>query len=258
MGIFGGGGGSSNKEAGIARRDEQRRQERIRAGTGRIDAIFDGGKYLEQVTPTNHLFDTSRGDYVDINGKRIKNPIKKFDEENVFTKERAPGQFGDAFYKGRRQSYIDYATPQLDQQHDDANRELTFSLARSGNLQSSARADLASRLQQKYELNKQNIKDQGLSYETQARSAVEDARANLITTLSATGDVEGAANAAIARSKALSQPAAYSPLTQLFTDFTGTLGTQYAQDRSAALGGTTAGGGVSLNPISSGAVKVTR
>jgi len=147
------------------------------------------------------------------------------------------GQFNDEFYSGQRQNYIDYATPQLQDQYSDAEKELAFSLARGGNLNSSARAAKAADLQQLYDLNSQKVADDALSYETQARTGVEDARSNLITTLNATGDAEQAASSALARSTALSKPTAYSPLSQLFADFTNTLGVQAAQERAAAASG---------------------
>lgn len=150
--------------------------------------------------------------------------------------DTTPG-FNDEFFAGRKQAFTDYAAPQLDDQYADAQRELTFALARGGNLNSSARGQQAADLQKMYDLNKQQVADQALSYETSARNSVEDARANLIATLNATGDAEGAANAARARATALSQPAAYSPIGQLFSDFTNTLGVQAAQERSYAAGG---------------------
>lgn len=145
--------------------------------------------------------------------------------------------FNNDFFDARKQAYLDYADPQLQDQYNDANRQLTFSLARSGLLDSSARGEKLGDLQKLYDTQKQAIADKALSYETGARNSVEDARANLIQTLNATGDAEGAANSALARSQALSQPDAYSPLGQLFTDFTNGLGIQAAQERSQAAGG---------------------
>jgi hypothetical protein len=142
--------------------------------------------------------------------------------------------FDDNFFSGRRQAYIDYASPQLEEQYGDAQKQLTYALTRSGNLDSSMRADKSAELQKMYDLNKQKIADDALSYETQSRNAVEDARSNLIATLNATGDAQGAANAALARSQALSQAPAYNPLSQLFTDFTAGLGTQAAMERAEA------------------------
>lgn len=146
-------------------------------------------------------------------------------------------QFDNGFFDAQRQAAVDYATPQLEDQYAKAGRELTFSLARSGNLDSSTRGAKTADLQQLYDVNKQKVADDALAGATQARNAVEDARSGLIATLNATGDATGAANSALARSSALSQPAAYSPLGQLFTDFTAGLGVQAAQERAAAASG---------------------
>lgn len=142
------------------------------------------------------------------------------------------GQFTDDYFDNRRQSFLDYASPQVEDQYAKAQKELTYALARGGLTNSSARAQKAGELQQLYDLNKQQIADEALSHATQARNSVEDARSNLIATLNATGDAEGAASSAINRASALSQPAAYSPLAQLFADFTAGLGTQAALERA--------------------------
>lgn len=144
------------------------------------------------------------------------------------------GGFGDDFFGKRRQAYIDYASPQLEDQFGDANKELTFSLDRSGLLNSSVRGEKSAELTKLFDINKQKVADDALSYETQARNSVEDARAGLISTLNATGDAEGAANAAIARATALSQPTAFSPISNLFADFTAGLGSQAAIERANA------------------------
>jgi hypothetical protein len=152
----------------------------------------------------------------------------------LFGGTETQGGFNDDFFNKRRQSYIDYAMPQLESQADDARKELTFSLARSGNLESSTRGQKLGTLQKLYDTQAQNVADQGLSYATQARNSVEDARSNLIATLNATGDAQGASQAALSRAAILSQPAAYSPLGQLFTDFTSGLGSQAAMERAEA------------------------
>lgn len=171
---------------------------------------------------------------------------KKTDEEQfadmmksgkLYSGTATEGGFGDDYFNKLRQNYIDYATPQLEKQYGDASKELTFALARGGNLDSSVRGDKAGELQQLYDLNKQQVADQALSYEGEARNSVEDARSNLIATLNATGDAQGAASSAIARASALSKPAAYSPLSQLFADFTAGLGTQAALERANYYGG---------------------
>lgn len=164
--------------------------------------------------------------------------------------------FGDNFFNSRKQAYIDYANPQLEDQYGKTQKELTFALDRAGLLDSSVRGQKTGELQQLYDTNKQQIADQALAYEGQTRNSIEDARGNLISTLNATGDAEGAASAALARSQALSQPTAYSPLSNLFVDFTSALGTQYALDRANSATNRNAAA-PTLFPQRSSAVKVT-
>jgi hypothetical protein len=229
---------SGSNEAAQARADEQRRQDRIRGGTNAINAIFDGGTYRPIVDPTGGPIDWSSGNYYDVNGNRLTGRAKQFDSEVVFGDEvTKPGQFTEDFFNQRRQSFIDYAKPQVDQQYGDAQKELTFALARGGLLDSSVRGQKSGELQRMFDLESQNVADQALAYETQARTGVEDARQNLIATLNATGDTQGAINSALARSTALSQSPAYSPLGQLFSDFTANLGVSAAQDRAASMSG---------------------
>ena len=155
----------------------------------------------------------------------------------VRRRETDAGAFGEDFFNKRRQAFIDYATPQLESQRGDAARELTFALDRSGNLDSSSRADQGRRVGKLYDLNRQDIADKGQEYANTARTNIEDARSDLIKTLNATGDAQGAASGAINRAAALSAPDTYSPLTQLFADFTAGLGTQAALERAEALSG---------------------
>jgi hypothetical protein len=152
------------------------------------------------------------------------------------------GQFNDQFFDARKQAFLDYARPQLEDQFGDAQKQLTFALARGGNLDSSVRGQKAAELQKQFDLNQQQIADKALSSSTESRNAVEDARSNLVATLNATGDAQGAANSAMTRASALSQPTAFSPLTQLFADFTQGLGQQAALERADSLFGRGVGG----------------
>lgn len=146
-------------------------------------------------------------------------------------------QFSPEYFDKQRDAYVDYAAPQLKDQRADANKELIFAMDRGGQLDGSARATLAGELQKKYDLQRQKIRDDALGFRTTAMNNVEDARSGLIATLNATGDAQGAASSALSRASALSQPAAYSPLANLFADFTSTLGTQAAAERAYSYGG---------------------
>lgn len=264
----GGGGknGGSNKEAAQARADEEDRQKSIRGGTARINGIFDGvganplaaGSTIDPSATyydaNGAVFDPS-GRMAKLGGNKGGNPLSGDQgggndadlRRQALAAAAGEGQlfggrsggFNDDFFAGRRNAFLDYANPQLQQQYGDAQKQLTFSLARSGNLDSSARAQQEAKLGDLYSQRSREIGDQALQQETTARNAVEDARGNLITTLNATGDAEGAANSAIARASALSQQPAFDPIGNLFVDFTSTLGQQAAQERAEAISGGT-------------------
>lgn len=146
------------------------------------------------------------------------------------------GQFNDDYFGGLRDSYVNFARPQLDDQMGDARKQLTFALARSGNLDSSTRGEQSADLQKTYDLNLQDIADRGREFETTARDNVEQARGDLVSQLQLTGDNTGAANAALSRAKALSTPPPFSPIGQLFQDSTAMLSQQAAFERAYAAG----------------------
>lgn len=166
------------------------------------------------------------------------------------------GQFNDDFYGARKQSYLDYAMPQLKDQYDDATKQLIFSLDRAGLTDSSMRAEKLSELQKLYDTNTRAVADTGLNYENNARNNVESARSGLISQLNSTADVAGAINSANSRAAALSASDSYSPLGQLFATFTSALGSKMAADRTAALtGGST--GSTNLFGTNNSAVKTS-
>lgn len=146
-------------------------------------------------------------------------------------------QFNDDFYSGRRQGFLDYANPQLDDQYADTRKQLTYWLDGRGLLDSSIRAQKEAELQKKYDLNKRSVTDQALEYENTSRNQVSDARSGLIRDLQATGDASGAQQAAVNRATALSAQPTFSPLASLFGDFTGALATQASLERGEAYSG---------------------
>lgn len=145
-------------------------------------------------------------------------------------------QFTPEFFNGLRTRYLDYAVPQLQNQYGDASNELKFAMARGGITDSSISAQKGGRLDELNALRAREIADAAQGHSTRARTNVEDARTNLITTLNATGDADQAASSAINRASTLSQPAEYNPLSSLFADFTATLGSQAALERASAMG----------------------
>lgn len=155
-------------------------------------------------------------------------------------------QFNDDFFNKQGQSYLDYALPTLNDQYANTQKELAFSLARSGLTDSSTRAAKEAELSKVFDTNKQGIYDKAAEYASNARSSIEGARSDLIQTLNTTGDATGAINSALARAAALSQPPAYSPLGQMFGDFSSTLSQAAAQAKSNAYGGSGGSSGANI------------
>ena len=145
------------------------------------------------------------------------------------------GQFDDSFYAKRRNDALNYFNPQLEDQYAKAKRDLTFSLDSAGTTNSSIRAQKESELAQLYDTNRRQVADQAMTMANNARSNVESARGELVSSLNASGDSEQASRSAIARAGALSAADGYSPIGQLFSTFTGALGQQAAVERAYAL-----------------------
>lgn len=158
--------------------------------------------------------------------------------EGLYTsRTQSEGAFGDAFFDGQRQRFVDYAMPQLEDQKREADKKLLFAMDRSGNTESSARAGLSGELEKRAGLQRQQVLDEGQNFANTTRTNVENARNDLVSMLNVTGDAQGAANSAMARAAALSRPTGFSPIGNLFADLTGGLATQAAAERAGAFGG---------------------
>lgn len=164
-------------------------------------------------------------------------------------------QFTPDFFNTQRQAYVDYARPQLDEQYARTGRDLTYSLTRSGNLDSSTRGEQFGQLQRTYDTGSRAISDQANNYANQTRDAVEQARSSLISNLNSTGDAAQAVNSATNRARALSATPGFSPLGDMFSTFTNYLAQNSAAERLRSLGFPTTG--VSIFGPSRNAVSVT-
>lgn len=146
-------------------------------------------------------------------------------------------QFNDDFFTGRQNAFTEYYAPQLDNQFSDARKQLTYSLARSGTLDSSMRAEKEAELQKEYDDNSRAISDKALAYSNETRGNVEASRADLVNMLNSTGDVRGSVNSALSRANTLSAPDAFSSLGPMFANFTAGLAHQAALERASTLSG---------------------
>jgi hypothetical protein len=133
------------------------------------------------------------------------------------------GQFDDNFFNSRAKSYTDYALPQLDTQYQDTLRNLTASLARSGNLSSSLRGETFAKAQREYDTQKLALADRGQQYANDARSAIERARSELFSTNASLADPGSIRTLAQQRAQAAVPSQSFSPLATMLTDLASTV-----------------------------------
>jgi len=148
--------------------------------------------------------------------------------QNIF------GGFNDDFYNQRGQAFIDYAQPQLDQQYEDAVKNLTFALSRNGRLDSSVAGEQRAKLQQDYDKQKAGLIDKGMNYANDARSAVERSRGDLVSLNSNLANPATIANEAQNRLSSLQAMPSFEPLAPLFVNAGESLGTQADLERRSA------------------------
>lgn len=136
--------------------------------------------------------------------------------------------FNDDFYKQRETDYTDFYMPQVEQQGRDAGDQLTYSLARGGNLDSSTGAKQAANLTGKINEARGSVAEGAFGASAAARGDVENNRSDLIRMLEGGGNIANAANTAQSRAMQMTRPPPYSPLTDLFSNFTGQLANSVA------------------------------
>lgn len=134
-------------------------------------------------------------------------------------------QFDDGFFNSREQAYKDYAMPQLEDQWGKTNKQLTYALSRTGNLNSGVAGEQLGDATREYERQKQALTDKARAYSNEARGDVERNRSDLVSQLNAIADPEAAATGAVARAKLLNAVPAFQPVGDLFTKLTDGLAT---------------------------------
>jgi hypothetical protein len=127
------------------------------------------------------------------------------------------GGFDDAFYNKYKQAVLDYYMPQVGKQYKDAGDELTYRLARSGNITSSAGNTATADLAEQNALNQANVRNQADTAAGDLRTQVASEENKAVSQLYATENPEVAANTALSsvRDISLKQPD-LSPLSGIF------------------------------------------
>jgi hypothetical protein len=140
--------------------------------------------------------------------------------------DAAMAGYDDDFYAGQAQNYIDYATPQIEDQYTDAMGSLIRALSRSGMSQSSVAAKRKADLQEKLNNAQVDAARQGEAFANDTRSALAGVKNSLISQNQSLADPTLIASMAANQSNAASQLPSYNPVAQIFADATAGLATQ--------------------------------
>jgi hypothetical protein len=150
--------------------------------------------------------------------------------------------FDDNFFNQRRDAFMGYYQPQLEDRFKDAREQLTFGLARAGTLRSSAAADKQTRLGQDYELQRAGIASKADADVGQLRSRVNAEKSALVSQLNATGDADRVSNEALGRSQMLMQDRpSYDMLPDIFGGIASGIGNAFQGFNQNSLGSSGAG-----------------
>ena len=128
------------------------------------------------------------------------------------------GGFDDAFYNKYKQQVLDYYQPDEQRQYQEAQRDLTYNLARAGTLQSSTAGDKQGDLAYNDALQKANIVANANAQTGQLQNQIQSNKQDLINQLYATDDPTLTANLAESSAKASQlQNPTLTPAASLFT-----------------------------------------
>lgn len=166
-------------------------------------------------------------------------------------------QFDDDYFGGIQSAHSDYYMPQLQDQYERARRKLVLQLGGAGTLASSAGARQLGELDKRYQTQRADYANQGVSLAEQYRGDVERNRAEVLNQLNASANPSAAAATASARAQSLMAPPTFSPIGNLFTDLVTQAGTGLAAERAGHRGyntGLFSGGGIG----GSGSQTITR
>lgn len=145
--------------------------------------------------------------------------------------------FDDNFFNQLSNNYQSYAKPQLDDQYDQAKKDITYALARKGTLNSSVAGDEFGQLAKQYATNQTSIAGTGADYANNARRSVAADKSDVTNQLISTGDPDAASASALSSAKVLGMPPSFSPLGNLFTNVSALAAQKKLASDGASVGG---------------------
>jgi len=127
--------------------------------------------------------------------------------------------FDNSFYDARKQAYLDYAAPQVQQQYKEAGDNLKFALARNGLLKSGASAQREGSLANALAQNNVSLGNAAQDQVNQLRQQVQDQKSTITNQLVASGDPSIAAAQAASATSGLQAPSTFRPIGNMFADW---------------------------------------
>ena len=128
--------------------------------------------------------------------------------------------FDDKYFDGIAKTVESYYQPQLDEQFNDAGKQLTYKLGRQGILKSTAANDRRTKLQGKYDIERAGITNKAADAAAQARENVNSVKTQLYNYAESSAD-PAAVSARVAGENARLRSFApeTTPLGQVFADY---------------------------------------
>ncbi len=214
---------------GVAIDPARFRQEAVQAAEAYDPGIIPGGStyvpptseganvYNEPYTPER------RQETIDwATGQKWKDSLA----EGVFGGTATSGGY-EPYYQKAYQAQLDYALPEVDRQFKEAQRQLTYGLARQSMGASSVAGDLASQLEGNRQQAVQGAQEQARSARDTMQTNVENERNNLVQMLNSTGELDQVMNMAQSRQGLLQSPPALQQMGPLFQNATASLADMY-------------------------------
>lgn len=127
--------------------------------------------------------------------------------------------FNDTYYDDYGQKYLDFYTPQLDDQYADARGKLIAALAGKGTLESTAGIGKIGDLAKERDTAATTFANEAQDAKNKLRANVEKTKSDLYSLNEASADASALNTRAIGEATALVAPPAYNPIGQVFASF---------------------------------------
>lgn len=131
-------------------------------------------------------------------------------------------QFNPGFFSNYKSSIIGAEDPQVMQQYQRTGKNLTYALARGGNLQGSAAQQENQSLNNELGVQQSNLANKAQDATNTLKSNIQTQKGNLTNQLVASQDVSSTAESAAAQAAADRAPSVIQPLGNLFSDWSNT------------------------------------